>query len=209
MSILQHIRQIFNPDPKEQVLGYSPSELQLLFQNSTVSVNPNFLGKSPKIIPLDTIGINVFYASQLIDKREIELFLKRVDSYFVLETKRMFNGVDVVQYKGRKENERLCYLISEEFENLVIKLVTDSTQFLNILYECDFTVPPPWIVFKDYNPKWWGGGSMQGAQGYYDDNFFYPYFMNLDREKKENYYIKYDASQAWKKQLELFYDIQD
>jgi hypothetical protein len=50
---------------------------------------------------------------------------------------------------------------------------------------------------------------MQGAQGYYDDNFFYSYFMNLNSEQREKYYLKYDASQDWKNALELFYDIED
>lgn len=208
MTILHRIRRIFSPEPQEQVLGYSLSELQALFQNSTVTVNPDSLGRHPKIDSLAAVGIHAFYVSQLIDKREVECFLNRVNSYFTLETKRMFHDTAVVQCKGRKENERLCYLIAEEFENSVIKLVTDSTTFLNSLGECNFSVPPPWIAFKDYNPKWWGG-NMQGAQGYYDDNFFSPYFTNLNREQRAKYYVKYDASQDWKNALELFYDIRD
>jgi len=208
MSILQRIRQIFNPEPKKQVLGYSPTELQLLFQNSSVTVNPDSLGKYPEINSLDAFGIHAFYVSLLIDKREIENFLQQVDSYFLPETNRMFNDLAVAQCKGRKGNERLCYLISDEFENLVIRLVTDSEVFLNSINGCDLSVPPPWIAFKNYNPRWWGG-NMQGAQEYYDDNFFCLYFKNLNREQRENYYIKYDASQDWKKALELFYDIED
>ena len=39
MSILSRLRNIFNPQPKEQVLGYSPEELKEIFQNSIPAID--------------------------------------------------------------------------------------------------------------------------------------------------------------------------
>ncbi|MFC5475547.1 hypothetical protein [Paraherbaspirillum soli] len=207
MTFLNRIKKIFNPEPKEQVLGYSPSELQHLFQNTSATVNPGFQKNYPKKSSLESAGIHAFYASQLIDKEEMEIFLKRVDSYFQSETKRVFSDTVVTQSKAITTDERLCYLLVKEFGGVVIKLVTDSVRFLNLLAECNFSMPPPWLAFSDYKPQWWGG-SMQGAQAYYDDCFFSSFFASLSIEDRKKYFAKHNASQDWEKALELFYDIE-
>ncbi len=205
MSILDQIKQLFKPGPKEQILGYSPSELQFLFRNSSVAGNPHFLKNFPDKVSLETLGVNAFYIMQLIDESEIHDFYNLINAYFQPEKKRTFNNNTVAQCTGKKANERLCFLVTDEFEGRVIRLVTDSVNFLNEIDLHGFSVPPPWVVFKDYNPHWWGG-SMQGGQGYYDDEFFSPFFNNLSPEHRNNYYCKYGASQDWKNALELFYD---
>ena len=50
------------------------------------------------------------------------------------------------------------------------------------------------------------GRLMQGAQGYYDDHYFDPFFRGLSAERKKAYCIKYSASPDWEKALDLFYD---
>ncbi|HWW69000.1 MAG TPA: hypothetical protein VN089_03595, partial [Duganella sp.] len=132
-------------------------------------------------------------------------FMALVDSRFLPESKRQFQGAVVVQSKSTKGDERLCFLVADEFEGQVVKFVTDSMDFLSDIDQYHFAPPPPWVAFKDYDPGWWGG-SMQGAQGYYDDHYFSPFFRGLDADRKKAYCEKFSVSPDWVKALELFYD---
>lgn len=57
--------------------------------------------------------------------------------------------------------------------------------FLKEITYSSFFVPPPWIAFDNYPVEWWGA-AMQGDAEYYDSNFFYPFFIQLDEDKKIN-----------------------
>jgi hypothetical protein len=90
---------------------------------------------------------------------------------------------------------------------VTVRLVTNSVDFLTIIAREKFSVPPPWIVFEEYNPLWWGG-NMQGAQGYYNDSYFSPFFTNLSAAERAIYYARYNAPNEWIKSLELMYDVE-
>ena len=49
---------------------------------------------------------------------------------------------------------------------------------------------------------------MQGAQGYYNDSYFSPFFINLSAAEREIYYARNSAPNEWIKSLELMYDIE-
>lgn len=49
---------------------------------------------------------------------------------------------------------------------------------------------------------------MQGAQGYYNDSYFSPFFINLSAAEREIYYAKFNATNEWIKCLELMYDVE-
>ncbi|MGF6286653.1 hypothetical protein [Pseudomonas silensiensis] len=84
-------------------------------------------------------------------------------------------------------------------------MITNSIDFINIIFREKFATPPPWIAFEGYNPSWWGG-NMQGTQGYYNDSYFSPFFTNLSGAEREIYYTRYDAPNEWINSLELMYD---
>ena len=47
---------------------------------------------------------------------------------------------------------------------------------------------------------------MQGDTEYYDSNFFHPFFIQLDEDKKNKYYKKYNAESNWEERLKIFYE---
>lgn len=205
MAIFNRIKNFFRSEPEQQVLGYFVSELQLLFQNIAFEEDVSLLTPYPKKSSLSSAGIHAVYTALLIDKSDMKNFLALVDGRFCPEKKRQFNGAAVIQSKSISADERLCFMVADEFEGHVVRLATDSLTFLVEIDQAAFLPPPPWIAFKGYNAKWWGG-LMQGAQGYYDDHYFDPFFRGLSAEHKKAYCIKYSASPDWEQALDLFYD---
>jgi hypothetical protein len=51
-----------------------------------------------------------------------------------------------------------------------------------------------------------GGGNMEGAQGYYENNYFFPFFTSLNTNEKQAYYARFNATEEWINRLELMYD---
>lgn len=47
---------------------------------------------------------------------------------------------------------------------------------------------------------------MQGAEGYYDDSFFSPFFEGLSRVERSDYLARYAANVEWRRIMDLFYD---
>ena len=86
-----------------------------------------------------------------------------------------------------------------------IRLVTNSAGLLDTIAGEKFSVAPPWVAFKGYNASWWGG-HMQGAQGYYNDNYFLPFLTQLSDTERQAYYARYEATDERIKALELMYD---
>lgn len=47
---------------------------------------------------------------------------------------------------------------------------------------------------------------MQGAQEYYDNNYFFSFFTQLSDIEKQSYYSRFGATDEWIERLELMYD---
>ncbi|MBC3777177.1 hypothetical protein [Pseudomonas sp. SWRI99] len=202
MNFFRRIFRSFKSGPDEQIIGYSPPELEKLFPHPLQTVDfPNY----PRTFPLKNIGINAFYSSFLISIDDIDNFEAVVTSDSNLESKRYFNDLPVLHYTDATTSAKAIYSIStREFHSATIRMITDSAELLLRLKDEKFFLPPPWIAFPDYEPSWWGG-NMEGAQGYYDENYFYPFFTNLNDSEKHAYYQKFSASQNWINRLELMY----
>ena len=205
MTIFNRIKSLFHSVPAEQILGYSIPELRRLFQQPRVTDQAQFPKAYPKKYSLESRGIQAFYTALLLDKRDVENFLAIVNSRFVPEQKRQCADSVVVQSRCIESGDLLCYAGADEFEGHVFKLLTNSLVFLAEIDQRGYCPPPPWVAFPGYNPEWWGG-SMQGAQGYFDDNYFSPFFRSLDAANKKKYSVKYGASPDWEAALALFYD---
>lgn len=208
MTIVQHIKQLSQSEPEEQVLGYSPAELRLLFPHPTRVQQADLPNAYPQKSSLEPAKIHAVYTAILIVQSDFKNFMTLVERHFFPEAHRQFEGVAVVQNKSSVGDERLCFQVTEEFGGYAVRLVTDSTDILNDIDQSRFAPPPPWLAFHDYNPAWWGG-SMQGAPEYYDDRYFSPFFRCLNTEQKNAYCIRFGASTEWVKALELFYEDDD
>jgi hypothetical protein len=207
MSIFSRIKALIKQEPKEQIVGYSIPDLKSIFTKSLLNIDPP-LPDYPQNTSLEDIGIPAYYSPFLIGNEDTHKLLTLVEDNFTYATEKTFNELPVKQYVNTQKTEHLVFFIStREFNSVTVRLVTNSVDFLAIIAREKFSVPPPWIVFEGYNPSWWGG-DMQGAQGYYNDSYFSPFFTNLSAAEREVYYARYSAPNEWIKNLELMYDVE-
>jgi len=155
---------------------------------------------------LESADICAFFSQFLIDPKDLVEFESLVDSHFRKKTERTFNDLPVFEYESALSGDRLIFFAStREFNSVTIRLITNNFDFLTMLRRKKFAVPPPWVAFEGYEPSWWGG-SMQGAQEYYDNNYFFSFFTQLSDIEKQSYYSRFRATDEWIERLELMYD---
>jgi hypothetical protein len=204
MSFFSRIKTFIRQDPKEQIVGYSISELKSVFTEPLLHTTPIQSGQ-PRALSLDDAGIQAYYASLLIEGGDIHTFWAIVESSFKFVDEKIFNDLPVKRYESAQKSEHLIFFVStREFNSVTVRLVTNSSDFLNAIHREKFAVPPPWVAFEGYNPSWWCG-NMQGAQGYYNDNYFLPFFTGLSEIERRVYSARYNATDEWVSSLELMY----
>lgn len=205
MRSLDRVNSFFRNAPNEQVLGYSPSELNTMFGGAEL---PPIKQQSdyPPVSILEPAGIQAYYSCFIMDKADVVFLQRMIDERLLMLDERLFNELAVTHFQHRNKNEHLLFCVSDkEFNCATIRLVTNSSEILSLLSETKFAVPPPWVVFEGYEASWWGG-DMQGAQGFYNDNYFFPFFSTLNPAERSHYYAKYSASEVWIHSLELTLD---
>ncbi|WDH25295.1 hypothetical protein [Pseudomonas chlororaphis] len=196
MNFFSRIAGLFDRPPKEQIAGYSLSELRAVFTEPLKHTTPA-LPLPLRAVSLEDTGVPAYYWALLIDGSDRDSFQALIESSFTLADERSFNDLPVRQYENLQNHQRLiCFISTREFNAVTVRLVTNSTDFLEAIQRQRFAVPPPWIAFEGYDPAWWGT-QLQGAQGYYNDQYFLPFFTGLSKAEKLAYYARYAASQAW------------
>ncbi|AKA25245.1 hypothetical protein [Pseudomonas chlororaphis] len=196
MSLFQRLKNLMAREPREQILGYSRPELQAIFTAPLPSPAP-ILPALPHLVPLAHGAVQAYYCALLIDAQDLDSFQALVACRFALIHERRFNDLPVRQYANAPHDRQLISLVStREFNAVTLRLVTNCPEFLEAIHRQRFAVPPPWIAFEGYPPAWWGE-SLQGAQGYYNDQYFLPFFTGLSETEKLAYYARYSATQEW------------
>ncbi|KIF63442.1 hypothetical protein NX10_08890 [Pseudomonas fluorescens] len=207
MSWLGRMKKVFKTTPEEQIVGYSVVELKSIFGitiTEAVAGHRNY----PVYSALTPAGIQAYYSSFVIDKAEVAGVENLINERFSPVNERVFNGLVVTRFQHRLSGEQLILSISyKEFNSATIRLVTNSSQLLSRLSETKIAAPPPWLVFDGYEASWWGG-DMQGAQGFYNDNYFFPFFSSLSPAERTAYYARYSAPEEWIRSLELTLDLE-
>ncbi|MCO8311749.1 hypothetical protein [Pseudomonas mandelii] len=207
MSIFSRIKTFVRRGAQEQVVGYSIPELKSVFTEH-LSCLTLPLTDYPQVVSLEDFDVSAYYSAFLICDEDVHNFSALIGSNFGFKTEKPFNDLPVKRYSDIRENHHLIYFTSHgEFNSATIRMVTNSVEFLSIIQSERLAVPPPWVAFEGYNPSWWAG-DMQGAQGYYNDNYFAPFFTNLSGAEREIYYEKFNATNEWIKSLELMYDVE-
>ncbi|RMO12988.1 hypothetical protein ALQ47_02486 [Pseudomonas cichorii] len=206
MSFSSRVKSIFKSTPDEQVLGYSVLELKSVFGNALTEE-----AGEPSDYPAHTLlvlaGIQAYYSSFVMDKADVGELQELIDEHFLKVDERAFNELVVTRYQHQISKDELIFSVSyKEFSVATIRLATNSVELLRLIKEKKFAVPPPWIAFEDYEASWWGG-DMQGAQGFYNDNYFFPFFAALSVAERGGYYARYSASDEWIKSLELMLEL--
>lgn len=201
MNFFDRIKAFISPSSKEQIIGYSISELQAIF--TAPLLYDKSMGDQPKVLSLDRVGVSACYASFLIDQCDVPVFRNLIELKFRSIERRVFNGIFVERYEGVSKAECLIFCVStREFNSATIQVIANDLVFFDSVRRAEFDVPPPWVAFDQYPPSWWGE-NMQGAQGYYNDNYFFPYFIRLSEAQRHIYYRRYNAAGEWISSLEL------
>jgi hypothetical protein len=196
MNFFSRIAGLFDRTPKEQIAGYSLSELQAVFTEPLKHTTPA-LPLPLRAVSLEDTGVPAYYGALLIDGSDRDSFQALIESSFTLADERSFNDLPVRQYENLQHHQHLiCFISTREFNAVTVRLVTNSTDFLEAIQRQRFAVPPPWVAFEGYDPAWWGT-QLQGAQGYYNDQYFLPFFTGLGETEKRAYFARYTAGQAW------------
>ncbi|MGE8186045.1 hypothetical protein [Pseudomonas sp. NPDC086278] len=204
MSFFSRFKTLMKQEPEEQIAGYSICDLKTIFTASSPETTAP-LFEYPKVMSLRQLGISAFYISFLIDSKDTLNFLTLINLTFRYQSEKTFNDLPAKHYVNDKKNEHLVFFTStREFNGTTVRMVTNSTDFMDEIFRAKFAPPPPWVAFEGYKPSWWGG-DMQGAQGYYDDNYFRPFFTRLSDSEKQTYYTRFEATDEWIKNLELMY----
>ena len=200
--LLSRLAALIKPEAKPLFAGYSLKVLQSYFvMPLSVARLPNL----PMMTSLEQSGVLACYLSLLTEQNDVNRFRQWVDSSFQKAKESTFNGLRTFEYEDALSKERLIFFTAKQaFNAVTIHLVTNSARFLDWLNHEKLAVPPPWVAFEDYNPSWWGG-NMQGAQGFYNERYFLPFFTSLSDAEKQRYYARFNASAAWIEQLDLMY----
>lgn len=195
MGVLSRIGSLFGQVPREQVLGYSPAQLQALFTQPMPMEAPT-RPLPAMAVSLASIGVPAYYCSMLIDQQAAHTCSALIESGFTLAHERVFNDRPVRQYHTLCNTQQLIAFSSPAFNAVQLQWVSNSQDLLQAIEHQRFAVPPPWIAFDGYDPQWWGG-AMQGAQGHYNERYFSPFFAGLNPAEKRAYYAHYQASAEW------------
>lgn len=207
MSWLSRMKNILKGTPEEQIIGYSVVELKSIF-GTTITETIGESRNHPVYSALIPAGIQAYYSSFVMNKAETVVLENIINERFAPINEREFNGLIVTRFQHRLRNEQLIFSISyKEFNSATIRLITNSSELLSLLSETKIAAPPPWVVFDGYEASWWGG-DMQGAQGFYNSNYFFPFFSALSPAERTDYYEKYSASEEWIRSLELTLDLE-
>ncbi|AZE49668.1 hypothetical protein C4K04_3999 [Pseudomonas chlororaphis] len=202
MNFFSRIAGLFERAPKEQIAGYSLSELQAVFTAPLQHTIPA-LPLPLRAVSLEDTGVPAYYWALLIDGNDRNSFQALIESSFTLADERSFNALPVRQYENLQNHQHLiCFISTREFNAVTVRLLTNSTDFLEAIQRQRFAVPPPWVAFEGYDPACWGA-QLQGAQGYYNDQYFLPFFTGLSKAEKRAYYARYAAPQEWTASLVL------
>jgi len=202
MNLLSRIKAFVKPASRKLFAGYSEQALKTRFASPLPSAS---LPKLSTVASVAASGINAYYSSLLMVADDLCKFQRLVESHFQKIDERRFKDLTAFEYEDVTKQELLIYFPSTtEFKALTIRILTNSVEFLSSLGNQTFCVPPPWIAFDGYPASWWGG-NMQGAQGFYNDNYFLPYFIRLGDAEKQAYFARFQAPTEWIEQLALMY----
>ena len=147
MNLFSRFKAFMRQDPEEQIAGYSVSELKVIFAASSTSVTGR-LPEYPKAASLEGLGIPAFYSSFLIDNKDTHIFLALTESNFRYKSEKIFSGLPAKQYVNDERSEKLVFFTSTcEFNSTTVRMITNSIDFMSVIFLEQFATPPPWIAF--------------------------------------------------------------
>ncbi|WP_158996614.1 hypothetical protein [Pigmentibacter ruber] len=88
---------------------------------------------------------------------------------------------------------------TNEYDGIVIYLLTNNIELLNDIDHAELEPPPPWVVFPNENPV--GFDKMQYIIELWFVLFWDPFWFNLNPTKKREYIEKLRPNNCWENYL--------
>ena len=206
MGLLDKIKWTFKSKHEKKIIGHSLAELKDFFQKKILETTEK-QDKYPIFFSLSTAGVQAIYSRLLISTSEEKI----IENIIANRLPRISttNKPDTTLFQNPENLEcAILHTSSKEFNSTTIQVITNSYDLANELSKLKITPPPPWVAFESYDPNWWGD-NMQGAQGFYNDNYFLPFFIHLSQKERRDYYKEYSATQSWIESLERIIEYQN
>lgn len=123
----------------------------------------------------------------------------QVDNAFADEVfQRAFENFDKVSEHCYRRNgsELIIHInVSQEFAGTMITLLTNDVSVFDRIEVGNYSPPPPWIVFPEYDPETLG--SLQGDIDYWWYTFWSPFWKRISEPQQEEYLNDAHATEAW------------
>lgn len=205
MTIFNRIKRWASRRPQTYVAGCSIAQLQALFSQPLVRDSRAKANQS-EFVSLEPAGVQAYYLSLMTSEEEIQPLHALIEPGLTLLSEKRSHGLVVKRFADASAIRGLVVSLSTQaFNSTTVQLVSNDAHLLNAVQCAGFVVPPPWVAFEDYPPSWWSA-NMQGAQGYYNDNYFLAYFTRLSDAQRQAYYLRYHATAEWIASLALMLD---
>ncbi|MEM0655749.1 hypothetical protein AAFL31_28655 [Klebsiella huaxiensis] len=90
----------------------------------------------------------------------------------------------------------LTYSFEKDFNNNLVRVVTNSAEFVHAVKTLPVSPPLPWDAFPSLRPQ--GYGSLQGRLAFWWENIWRPFWHNLAPDEKDAFLMQYDVSEEWR-----------
>ena len=90
----------------------------------------------------------------------------------------------------------LTYAFENDFNNNLVRIVTNSAQFVHAVKALPLSPPLPWDAFPSLSPQDYG--SLQGRLAFWWENIWLPFWNNLTPDEKDAFLMQYEVTEEWR-----------
>jgi hypothetical protein len=137
-------------------------------------------------------GLFAYHATLMITDSELERFFELADKVFGQAT--IKQGSETVY--SSNDGSALQLSVRQEFNGLIIELITNSKTLLEGLDALFKAPPPPWFAFPKMEPTE-ATMNKQGSLEYWWNWFWNPFWEHASAQVRANYLRGHKASDEW------------
>lgn len=156
------------------------NELQDEFPISKLNALSDGGGAYPSFLSLEKDNIYAYSARFMIKPEDLSIIENLIELFFHVEVK--------IQEEKEKFVDRdkvlICYKF-KEFEQDVVRVITNDNEFVNCLCEKSLEPPGPEMVFPDKDFGTYG--SLQGDMEFWWNVYWKPFWESLREEERKQY----------------------
>ena len=177
----------------ERVFGTNIAALRNQFSDRNIELNRLLTRSDHRIADLEDVGVHALFYSRAIERHDLDACMgivrqgrrESAPNRFVRETS---EGVDLTVFPS----------VEVWFGGYQINLLTNDVDALHQIDAAEFSPPPPWVAFPNFEPP---SVLLQGEQQFWFENVWDAFFQPLTREERAAYLAAHDAPAEWVEDL--------